>query len=105
MSGVRWDQVPDSEVRSEVEAVLENQGETRRIRTFLNQHPAMADWRNAVRDLCRDVITQQGMENVTADILYKAIVARAHELIPPEVSEEVKARLVTFLQTQFEDCI
>jgi hypothetical protein len=105
MSTIKWDNVPDSEVRSEVEAVLESQGEGMKIREILDQHPAIAEWRNAVRELCRELINEQGMDNLTADILYDNIAAKAHELIPPEVTEKVKERLKTFLQTQFEDHI
>jgi enhancer of yellow 2 transcription factor len=103
MSSIKWDNVPDSELRAEVEAVLESQGEGKKIREFLNQHEAIAGWREKVRELCRQLIREQGMDNLTSDILYDNIAAQAHDLIPEEVTEEVKKRLAAFLQTQFED--
>jgi hypothetical protein len=105
MGTIRWDGVPDGEVRAEVEASLESQGESKRIRAFLSQSPAMTEWRQEIRQLVRQLITEIGIDNLTSDILYDHIAAQAHEIFPAELSDEVKAKLSTFLQSQFEDHI
>lgn len=105
MAQIKWENIPDCEVRAEVEAVLESQGEAKRIRAFLNQHPAMEEWRKSVKQLCKDEIDEKGMDNLTPDILFDQVAARAREMIPSAVEEEMKQKLVQFLQTQFEDHI
>jgi hypothetical protein len=105
MAQIKWQEVSDSEVRAEVEAVLESQGEAKRIRELLDQHPGIGLWRQEIRQQCRQLITEIGIDKLTPDILYDHIAAKARELIPKDVTEDVKARLVQFLQTQFEDHI
>ncbi|OHS97632.1 hypothetical protein TRFO_09334 [Tritrichomonas foetus] len=102
---IRWENVPDSEVRAEVEAVLESQGEAKRIRQFLYDNPAVSEWREHIRQMCRDLINEKGIDNLTPDLIYDQIAATARDQIPSSVSDEVKAKLVAFLQTQFEDHI
>jgi enhancer of yellow 2 transcription factor len=105
MTRLRWETVSPSETRAEVEAVLESQGESERIRAFLNASPQITEWRDKVRDLCKEIIDETGIAALTPDILFEQVAPRAHEMIPQEVKAEVKARLEVFLQTQFEDHI
>ena len=105
MAQIKWENVPDSEVRAEVEAVLESQGEAKRIREFLHKHHAMEKWREEVRQLCSEEIKSRGMDKLTPDLLFDQVAAKAREMIPPGVAEEMKQKLVQFLQTQFEDHI
>jgi hypothetical protein len=101
----RWEVVPPSEIRAEVEAVLESQGEVERIRCYLNAHPQIAEWRQRVHDLCRAIIYDRGIASLTADMIFEEIAPRAREMIPPEVRADIRAKLESFLQTQFEDHI
>lgn len=108
MAQIKWENVPDSEVRAEVEAVLESQGEAKRIREFLHKHHDMEKWREEVKQLCREEINargERGMDKLTPDILFDQVAAKAREKIPAGVTEEMKQKLVQFLQTQFEDHI
>ena len=105
MSNIKWENVPDSQVRAEVEAVLESQGEAKNIRQFLSQNQAMNEWRDEIRKMIKDMIQEKGVDNLTPDLIYDNIAAKARDLIPKEVVEEVKKKLVTFLQKQFEDHI
>ena len=105
MSNIKWENVPDSQVRAEVEAVLESQGEAKNIRQFLSQNQAMNEWRDEIRKMIKDLIQEKGVDNLTPDLIYDNIAAKARDLIPKEVVEEVKKKLVTFLQKQFEDHI
>jgi hypothetical protein len=103
MSTIKWDGLPDGEVRAEVESALESQGEVQRIRSFLAQSPAMDDWRQEIRELCRRLIGDVGIDNLTSDILYDHIAAKAHENFPADLAQEVRQKLIAFLQAQFED--
>jgi hypothetical protein len=105
MAQIKWENMRDSDVRAEVEAVLESQGEAKRIRDYLDQHPGIAQWRQEIRQLCRLHSSEIGFDKLTADMLYDRIAAKAREMIPKDVTEDVKAKLVQFLQTQFEDHI
>jgi enhancer of yellow 2 transcription factor len=103
MATIKWDSLSDGDLRAEVEAALESQGEAQRIRTFLAQSPAVEDWRQEMRKLCRQLIAEVGVDNLTFNILYDHIAAQAHELFPAVLSEEVRQQLIAFLQVQFED--
>jgi enhancer of yellow 2 transcription factor len=105
MSAVKWENVPDSEVRAEVEAVLESQGEAEQIRSFLNDSPAVAKWRLEVRELCKRVIRENGVESLISDNLFDQISPQARDMMPEDVRTEIRSRLELFLQTQFEDHI
>jgi enhancer of yellow 2 transcription factor len=105
MSSVKWERVSDSEVRAEVEAVLESQGEAEQIRSLLNENRAVAKWRSEVRELCKHVIREKGVDSWTSDSLFDQISPQARDMIPEEVRTEIRARLEIFLQTQFGDNI
>jgi hypothetical protein len=105
MTRVRWEATSPSEIRAEVEAVLESQGESERIRAFLSESTQMGDWRATVRQLCSDIISEVGPAGLTPDMIFDQVAARAHEMVPPEVRGEIRTRLESFLQTQFEDHI
>lgn len=102
---IRWENVPDSEVRAEVEACLESQGEANQIRQFLHDDPAMNEWREQIRQLCRDQINEKGIDNLTPDMIYDQIAATARDQMPASLIEKVKSKLKDFLQAQFEDHI
>ncbi|KAH0786222.1 transcription and mRNA export factor ENY2 isoform X2 [Histomonas meleagridis] len=102
---IQWEDVPDSEVRAEVEAVLESQGETKRIRTYLNQSPEVQEWKEQINQMCSQLITEIGIENVTPDILYQKISSKVRDTFPENIANEVKSKLSNFLKTQFEDNI
>ena len=59
MASIRWENVPDSEVRAEVEATLESQGEAKKIRQFLHDNPAITEWREQIRQMCRELINEK----------------------------------------------
>ena len=105
MSNIRWENVSESEVRAEVEAVLESQGESNRIRKLLHEKPEVKEWRDQIKDICQGIVNEKGIENVTPDIIYEQIVSTARENFPTSVANEIKARLDTFLRNQFEDQI
>lgn len=105
MSNIRWENVPESEVRAEVEAVLESQGESKKIRQFLLESSEVNEWRNQIIDICKKIIEEKKIDNLTPDIIYDQIAATARDSFPTSVQEEIKTRLVTFLNNQFEDHI
>lgn len=105
MASIRWENVPDSEVRAEVEATLESQGEAKKIRLFLHDNPAITEWREQIRQMCRELINEKGIDNLTPDLIYDQIAASAKDLFPSSLTEEVKSKLAAFLQGQFEDHI
>jgi hypothetical protein len=105
MTGIWWESVSPSEIRAETEAMLESQGESQRIRAYLNASPQIGEWREKVRELCREIVGETEIAMLTPDMLFEQIALRAHEMIPQEVKAEVRARLEVFLRTQFEDHI
>ena len=105
MASIRWENVPDSEVRAEVEAVLESQEQAKKIRQFLHENPSISEWREQIRQMCRELINEKGIDNLTPDLIYDQIAASAREIFPSTLIEEVKNKLVNFLQVQFDDHI
>jgi enhancer of yellow 2 transcription factor len=105
MARVKWESIPESEVRAEVEAVLESQGEAEQIRSFLNENSQVARWRTEVRKFCKQIIRENGVESLTLDTLFDQIAPQARQMMPEDVRTEIRSRLEVFLQTQFEDHI
>lgn len=105
MTNIRWENVSESEVRAEVEAVLESQGEAERIRKLLHEKDEVTQWRNQIKQKCQEIVDEKGIENVTPDIIYEQIASVARENFPESVATEIKAKLDTFLKSQFEDQI
>jgi hypothetical protein len=101
----QWESVSPSETLAEVEAVLENQGETERILSDLNADPQVMEWRETVRLLCKEIIDDRAVFSLTPDILFEELAPRAREMFPPEAKAKLRGKLEVFLQTQFEDHI
>ncbi|EAY09116.1 hypothetical protein TVAG_230760 [Trichomonas vaginalis G3] len=100
---IRWENVPETEIRADAEAALEMSGKTKEIRQFLSQNRAIEDWRKEIRELCRNMINEIGIDNVNPDMLYDLLAAQGHDQLPAEVVTEVTTRIKTFLNTQFEE--
>lgn len=105
MTNVRWENVPESEVRAEVEAVLESQGESKRIRQDLHKDPKVIEWRNEIQKICKSIVDEKGIDNITPDMIYEQIADMARENFPQSVADDIKSKLTAFLQSQFEDHI
>jgi len=103
MSVIKWENLSNSEIRAEVEAALESTGENKKIRQSIEKNNEIKAWRDQVSALCKQIIEEKGPEEVTPDMLYDNIVFKARELMPPSISNDIIAKLTTFLQEKFED--
>ena len=102
-SQIRWENISEAEVRAESENALENSGEARKIRQSLSQNKNIEEWRKEIREICHQLITEMGIDNITPDILYDYIAANSKDTLPSEVTQEVTNRVKSFLNSQFED--
>lgn len=105
MSEIKWEPVAESEIRAEVGAVLDNTGEAKQIRNFLNTNEDVDSWKEKVRNLCRQTVAEFGPENLTADSIFEKIQQKAHDLFPQDVYQQVIQRLTSYLSAQYEDHI
>lgn len=102
-SQIKWENVPEAEVRAEAEAALESSGEAKKIRQYLTQNKAIEEWRKEIREVCRNLINEYGIDNVNPDMLYDLIATLGHDKLPDEIVNEATNKIRTFLNTQFED--
>lgn len=105
MTEIKWEPVAEGEIRAEVEAVLDNTGESKQIRHFLNTNEDVDDWKEKIRSLCRQVVAEKGPENLTADAIFEHIHQKAHDIFPKEVYQQITEKLTSYLSAQYEDHI
>ena len=79
------------------EAVLENQGESKRIGKELYKDPKVIEWRYEIQKICRSIVDEKGIDNISPDI--------ERENFLQSVADDIKSKLAAFLQNQFEDHI
>ena len=103
MSQIKWDGVSEKEIRADSEIALEQSGENKKIKQFLAQSPLVDEWRNQIRIACKEIISEQNIDNINSGILYDFIAAKSLDSLPPTVIEEVTKRIQNYLSTQFED--
>ena len=104
MSGsIKWDNVPPAEIRAEAESLLEMNGESKRIRQYLQQTPELQKFREDIQKACMQIIEKQGISNLTADSLYDIIFPTVQDNFPQSVMDELNSKITAFLQGQFED--
>ena len=87
------------------EAVLENQGESKRIGKELYKDPKVIEWRYEIQKICRSIVDEKGIDNISPDIIYGEIADIERENFLQNVADDIKSKLAAFLQNQFEDHI
>ena len=103
MTSIKWESLSNSEIRAEVEAVLESTGENKKIRQSIEKNNDIQAWREYVSGLCKQIIEEKGVEEVTPDMIYDNIVLKAREKFPQSITNEIIDKLTLFLQEKFED--
>lgn len=105
MATIKWVEIPDSDIRAEVESVLESSGEDKKIREELASNEEILKWKQDLIKMCEREIEENGLDELTPDILYNKIEQEAFHNFPASVKKIVIDHLNDFLQTQFEDHI
>jgi len=105
MDQLRWEDVGESEIRGEIEAVLESSGQSKHIRSFLNSNSEVIMWREMITGLCDKLVEQYGIENLTPDIIYGKVFEEARKQIPHGAYEQVEEKISKFLKNEFEKFI
>ena len=56
-------------------------------------------WRDELKEFCKDVIRQKGLEQITVEELVSEITPYGRAQIPPEIKAELLKRIRFFLQS------
>ena len=103
MTQIKWENVPEKDIRAEAEVALEASGELKKIRSSISQNPAIESWRRELRETTKKIINEMQIDHLDPDILYDCIAARSLDTLPKEINDEIIKRIQTFLGSQFED--
>ncbi|GFT00346.1 transcription and mRNA export factor ENY2 [Nephila pilipes] len=63
------------------------------LRTRLSE----SGWKEEMKAVCRDIIREKGVENVTIDSLVKEMTPKGRELVPDSVKRELLQRIRSHL--------
>ena len=105
MEVIEWEKIPESEVKAEIEAALESSGETRKIKAEIYDHPQIQEWRQNIEKLIQNIENSENITQLTPDDIYNKIVDEAHSIMPQDVVDQLNKRIVSFLETEFENHI
>jgi len=90
----------EAQMRTAVNQKLIESGEKERLKELLRTRLIECGWRDQLRAECKEVVREQGLENVTVDDLVTAITPKGRALVPDSVKKELLQRIKTFLAQQ-----
>ena len=90
----------DEQMRNSINQQLVETGEREKLKELLRVRLSECGWRDQLKQHCKDIIKQRGLEHVTVDDLVKEITPQARQLVPDSVKKELLHRIRTFLAKQ-----
>ncbi|CAD8137661.1 unnamed protein product [Paramecium octaurelia] len=75
---------------------LRETGEDSRLEEYLRQKLIECRWRDDLKDYCKEVIRQKGLEKITIEELTDMLYIRGQATIPNKVKEDLLSRLRQF---------
>ncbi|GIX80204.1 transcription and mRNA export factor ENY2 [Caerostris darwini] len=73
--------------------------EEERLKELLRTRLSESGWKEEMKAVCRDIIRDRGVENVTIEGLVKEMTPKARELVP----DSVKRELLQKIKIHFEE--
>lgn len=73
-------------------------GEKERLKELLRQKLIESGWRDDLKEFCKEVIRNKGLEKITVDELVAEITPRGRATVPDEVKTELLQNIRKFLQ-------
>ncbi|GBM02303.1 Transcription and mRNA export factor ENY2 [Araneus ventricosus] len=68
-----------------------------RLKELLRTRLLESGWKEEMKAVCRDIIREKGVENVTIDSLVKEMTPKGRELVPDSVKRELLQRIRSHL--------
>ncbi|KAG8187805.1 hypothetical protein JTE90_025843 [Oedothorax gibbosus] len=68
-----------------------------RLKDLLRSRLSESGWKEEMKAVCRDIIREKGVENVTVDSLVKEMTPKGRELVPDSVKRELLQRIRSHL--------
>ena len=98
----------DEQVRMTINQKLEKHvvgqpSEKDRLKDYLREKLVECGWRDDLKDHCKDVIRNKGLEKITVEELVGEITPRGRATVPDAVKAELLERIRKFLADQEAD--
>ncbi|XP_037093433.1 transcription and mRNA export factor ENY2-like [Pollicipes pollicipes] len=90
----------EAEMRTAINLKLVETGEKEKLKELLRTRLIECGWRDQLKAQCKEVVREQGLENVTVDDLVTVITPKGRALVPDSVKKELLQRIKTFLAQQ-----
>ncbi|XP_055952153.1 transcription and mRNA export factor ENY2-like [Argiope bruennichi] len=68
-----------------------------RLKELLRTRLLESGWKEEMKAVCRDIIREKGVENVTIDTLVREMTPKGRELVPDSVKRELLQRIRSHL--------
>jgi len=79
---------------------LSESGERERLGQLLRNRLLECGWKDKVVVLCKDVVRDVGVDNITLDQLINEVTPKARQMVDDSVKRELLQRIKTSLQNQ-----
>jgi enhancer of yellow 2 transcription factor len=91
------------DIRMILNDVLTKNGEGDRLKDMLTKLLIECGWKEEVNLLCRKVIQEKGVDNVTTEDIVKEVTPTARAKVPPEVKQVLLEKIKTALLKELDE--
>ncbi|ODM94779.1 Transcription and mRNA export factor ENY2 [Orchesella cincta] len=92
-----------AEIRHLMNDVLTKNGEGARLKDMLTRLLVESGWKDEVNLMCRKVIQERGVDNITTDDIVNAVTPNARASVPAEVKKALLEKIRAALIKELED--
>uniref|UniRef100_A0AAV1USK1 Transcription and mRNA export factor ENY2 n=1 Tax=Peronospora matthiolae TaxID=2874970 RepID=A0AAV1USK1_9STRA len=96
-------QLQEHEMKIYLSEQLVQSGEKERLKEMLRLELVQCGWHEEMKQLCKDVIRNKGIECVTVEELIEAIVPRGRASVPEAVKSATLEKIKTFVANEIND--
>ncbi|KAL5021977.1 hypothetical protein ScPMuIL_001132 [Solemya velum] len=100
MADLQDRKMKDAAMRAKINQKLVETGERERLMELLRTRLIECGWRDQLKQHCKDIVKQKGLEHITVDDLVAEITPKGRALVPDNVKKELLQRIRTFLSKQ-----
>nr|XP_039255592.1 transcription and mRNA export factor ENY2-like [Styela clava] len=90
----------DSQMRAAINQQLVETGEREKLKELLRMRLTECGWRDDLKQHCKEILRERGLENVTVDDLVREITPKGRQTVPDSVKKELLHRIRLFLAQQ-----
>jgi enhancer of yellow 2 transcription factor len=74
-------------------------GEKERLKDLLRERLVSCGWRDELKEHCKEIIRNKGLEKITVDELVAEITPKGRATVPNEIKAELLQRIRKFLNS------